>query len=33
MFEGRIVGEFQRGDFDIGHIGLLMGGHTEEAPA
>ncbi len=33
MFEGRIVGEFRRGDFDIGRIGLLMGGHTEEASA
>lgn len=35
MFEGRVVGEFRRGDFDIGRIGLLMGGHidSEEVPA
>ena len=33
MFEGRVVGEFQRGNFDIEKIGLLMGGHTLEATA
>ena len=28
IFEGHIVGEFARGRFDIGKIGLLIGGHT-----
>lgn len=27
MYEGRIAGEFARGDYDIEKIGLLMGGH------
>lgn len=30
MFEGRVVGEFPRGHFDIEKIGLLMGGHTSD---
>ncbi|WP_206661929.1 ABC transporter ATP-binding protein [Propioniciclava tarda] len=30
MFEGRIAGEFHRGDFNIEKIGLLMGGHSGE---
>lgn len=33
MFEGRIVGEATRGDFDIERIGLLMGGQTESGGA
>lgn len=28
IFEGRLVGEFRRGEYDIEGIGLLMGGHT-----
>jgi general nucleoside transport system ATP-binding protein len=31
MYEGRVVGEFERGNADRETIGLLMGGHTEEA--
>ena len=33
MFEGRIAGEFTRGDYDIEKIGLLMGGHGQEESA
>ena len=30
MYEGRVVGEFQREDADRERIGLLMGGHVTE---
>jgi general nucleoside transport system ATP-binding protein len=33
MYEGRLLGEFRRGDADRERIGLLMGGHVEEAAA
>ncbi len=33
MYEGRIMGMFDRGDADRARIGLLMGGHAEEAVA
>jgi len=31
MYEGRIMGAFDRGDADVEVIGLLMGGHRDEA--
>jgi simple sugar transport system ATP-binding protein len=31
MYEGRILGEFERANADRGRIGLLMGGHVEGA--
>jgi len=31
MYEGRVLGEFQRGEADREQIGLLMGGHAGEA--
>jgi simple sugar transport system ATP-binding protein len=33
MYEGRVLGEFRRGDADRERIGLLMGGHVDEAAA
>jgi ABC-type uncharacterized transport system ATPase subunit len=31
MYEGRVMGAFDRRDADVEVIGLLMGGHTDEA--